>query len=144
MQYYNGDKMHFRVLEEANFWKNQESEHTVVIRQVALGLEEAYVRQLQNWQQAFAQTQAVAVRYMEAIIRSGGQISPELQQEIMQFINFCVCQSQEFVQFLNLMSAQSPAIRDNPVATTVVDHIRRESEYFIGIGMVAMQREQRR
>lgn len=142
MQYYYGDKMLFRVLDEADFWKLQESEHTVVISQVVPGLEEVYVMQLQNWQLAFSQTHATAVKYIEAVIRSGKHISPQLQQEIEQFINCCINQSREFVNFLNSMSANSAAIRNNPVATTVIDHIRRESEYFIGIAIAAMQKDQ--
>lgn len=46
--------------------------------------------------------------------------------------------------FLNTITSNSTAIRDNPVAITVVDHIRRESEYFIGIAMVAIQMEQQK
>lgn len=144
MQYYYGDKMFLRVLDEAEFWKQQESEHTVVIRQVVPGLEEEYVQQLLDWEQALSQTHATAVKYIEAVIRSGSHVSPQLQQEIMQFINFCLCQSQEFVRFLNLIASTSRAIRGNPIATTVIDHIRRESEYFIGIAMVALQMEQRK
>ncbi len=140
MQYYYGDKTFLRVLDEAEFWKHQESEHTVVIRKIASGLEDKYVKQLQDWKLALSQAQATAVKYIEAVIRSGSYISPQLEQQIVQFINFCIRQSQDFIIFLNLISSKSTAIRDNPVATTVVDHIRRESEYFIGIATVAMQR----
>jgi hypothetical protein len=139
MQFYYGDKTFLRVLDEAEFWKHQETEHTVVIRTIAPNLEDEYVEQLQNWEQVFSQTQATAVRYVEAVIRSGSHISPQLQRQIMQFINFCIRQSQDFVMFLNLISSESTAIRDNPIATTVVNHIRRESEYFIGIATIAMQ-----
>lgn len=142
MQYYYGDKMFYRVLDEAEFWKLQEAEHTVVIREIAPELEEEYVKQLMNWEQVFSQTQATAVRYMEAVMRAGAFISPQLQQQIIQFINLCIRQSQDFISFLNLIYSNSSAIRDSPVATTVVDHIRRESEYFIGIVISAMQRGQ--
>lgn len=139
MQYYYGDKMFLRVLDEAEFWKQQESEHTVVIRNIVPGLEEEYAKQLQNWELAFSQTQANAEKYMEAAIRSGSSVSPQLSRQIMEFINFCIYQSQEFVQFLNLLSSRSVVVRDNPVALIVINHIRRESEYFIGIAMVALQ-----
>lgn len=142
MRYYYGDKTFFRVLDEAEFWKRQESEHTVVIRNIVPGLEEEYVRQLQNWELVLSQTQATAERYMEALLRSGSCISPQLSRQIMEFINFCLYQSQEFVQFLNLISSGSAAIRNNPVALVVVDHIRRESEYFIGIAIAVIQMEQ--
>lgn len=139
MQYYYGEKMYLRVLDEIEFWKHQESEHTVVIRKIAPGLEDEYVKQLENWEQVLTQTQATAVKYVEAVIRSGSCISPQLQQQIMQFIDFCIRQSQDFVILLNAISSKSSAVRDNPVATTVVNHIRRESEYFMGIAKAAMQ-----
>jgi len=34
MQFCYGDKNHIRILEEAEFWKRQEAEHTVVIRKL--------------------------------------------------------------------------------------------------------------
>lgn len=139
MRHLYGDKTFLRVLDEAEFWKRQESEHTVVIRNIVPGLEDEYVRQLQNWEQALSQTQAAAERYMEAVIRSGSSISPQLRQQIMGFINFSICQSQGFIQFLNLLSSGSTAIRNNPVASVVIDHIRRESEYFTGIAIVITQ-----
>lgn len=33
MQFYYGQQMPLRILDEAEFWKNQEEEHTVVIRE---------------------------------------------------------------------------------------------------------------
>lgn len=144
MQFFYGEKMFCRVLDETEFWKRQESEHTVVIRNIVPGLEEEYVRQLQNWELALSQTQATAERYLEAVNRSGSCISPQLRRQILEFINCSICQSQEFVQFLNLISFRSAAVRDNPVALTVIDHIRRESEYFIGIAMAGLQMEEKK
>ncbi len=140
MQFYYGDKMFYRVLDEVEFWKLQEAEHTVVIRKIVPNLEDEYVKQLENWELALSQTQAAAVRYLEAVNRADSYISPQLQQQIMQFINFCIRQSQEFITLLNLISSRSSAVQGNPVAATVIDHIRRESEYFIGIAIIAMQR----
>ena len=140
MQFFYGDKMFYRILDEAEFWKLQESEHTIVIRKIIPDLESEYVRQLQNWERALSQTRATAIRYLEAVNRAGSYISPQLQQQIVQFVNFCMRQSQEFIVFLNLILSQSSAVQENPVASTVIDHIRRESEYFIGITTVAMQR----
>ncbi|HHV95163.1 MAG TPA: DUF2935 domain-containing protein [Clostridiaceae bacterium] len=140
MQFFYGDKMFYRILDEAEFWKLQESEHTIVIRKIVPNLESEYVNQLQNWEQVLVRTHAVAIRYLEAVNRAGLYISPQLQQQIVQFVNFCMKQSREFINLLNLISSQSSAVQDNPVASTVIDHIRRESEYFIGITKVAMER----
>jgi hypothetical protein len=34
MQFYYGQQMPLRILDEAEFWKHQEEEHTVVIREL--------------------------------------------------------------------------------------------------------------
>jgi len=133
VQYYYGDKTTLRVLDEIEFWKHQEGEHTVVIRQLVSDLEENFVEQLINWEQAFAQAEGVAVRYIEAVIRSMGVIDPILLQNIKQFTLFAVNQSCSFVAFLNQLTAQSEAVRNNDTAIVVINHIRRESEYLIGI-----------
>jgi len=111
---------------------HQESEHTVVIREIVPNLEPVNVKRLQEWQLAFSQTQALAVRYIETVFRAGCKVDPALEQRILQFICFFLEQSQQFILFLNTLAAESNAVRKNPVALTVIAHIRRESEYFIG------------
>lgn len=138
MHFYYGDKNLLRVLDEAEFWKHQESEHTVVIREVVSNLEPVYINKLQEWQQAFAQTEGLVVRYIETVIRAGCVINPVLEQQILQLICFCIEQSQQFIQFLNTLATESKAVSRNPVALTVIAHIRRESEYFIGIAQTIL------
>ncbi|NLT95189.1 MAG: DUF2935 domain-containing protein [Clostridia bacterium] len=133
MLYQYGVQTPLRVLDEIELWKRQESEHTVVIRQIAPDLEEQFVEELQNWEQDFAQTEGIAVRYIEAINRSLGIINPLLMQNIRKFVILAVNQSCSFVTFLNRLTAQSEAVRSNDIAVIVINHIRRESEYFIGI-----------
>ncbi len=133
MQFYYGDRNLLRILDEVQFWKRQEAEHTVVIRQVVENLEPQYVKLLQEWEQAFIQTEGVATKYMEAVIRANYSVSPVLEQQIVRFINYALTQSQNFILLLNEIETQSGVVRNNPVARVVIDHIRRESEYFSGI-----------
>jgi hypothetical protein len=139
VQYYYGNKTPLSVLDEIEFWKHQEGEHTVVIRQIAGNLEENFVEELKEWEQAFAQTEAVAVRYIEAVIRSKREISHALLEKIRKFTVYAKNQSLSFVAFLNQLAAESEAIRNNPVAGAVINHIRRESEYLIGIITAALK-----
>lgn len=139
MQYYYGDKTPLRVLDEIEFWKQQESEHTVVIRQIVNNLEREFVQQLREWELAFAQAQGNAVRYIEAVIRSKGAISPALCERIKQFAVFARNQSLGFVAFLDRLVAESQAVRNNEIAVVVINHIRRESEYLIGIITAALR-----
>ncbi|MBP1931743.1 DUF2935 domain-containing protein [Ammoniphilus resinae] len=133
MQFYYDEKMPLRILDEGEFWKHQESEHTVVIRQLVKNLEPAFVTSLEKWELALKKTQGLFVRYIEAVARSGKHVSPSLLREIKSLVEFALHQSEQFVKLLNQLEAESNAIKTNPTAKTVVDHIRRESEYFMGI-----------
>ncbi|MTI79537.1 MAG: DUF2935 domain-containing protein [Firmicutes bacterium] len=133
MQFYYGNKMPLRILDETEFWKRQEAEHTVVILQIVSNLEKKYVELLEEWGQVFNQTEAIAVRYIEMIIRAKYSLNPELEKEITQFINYSYHQSQKFILLLNEIATESKAVQNNQVALVVINHIRRESQYYIGI-----------
>lgn len=133
MLYVYGALMPLRVLEEIRFWKMQEKEHTVVIRELVPTLEPQFVLLMQQWEGVFAQTEAVSGQLIEAVVRSHPPISPYLSAQIQQLLYISIRQSREFVnQLFNLMK-QSQPVRSNPVIQTVVMHIIRESEYFIGV-----------
>ncbi|MTI49279.1 DUF2935 domain-containing protein [Sporosalibacterium faouarense] len=133
MLYCYGEKSTLRMLDEIVFWKRQEEEHTVVIRNLTRDLEEEYIISLESWEQAFAQSEGLAARYVEAIIRAHYNIDSNLRGQIYQFINFSLNQSKKFIQFLNTLTKESTAIKNNQTAIVVINHIRRESDYFIGI-----------
>jgi hypothetical protein len=133
VQFYYDDKMPLRILDEGDFWKQQENEHTVVLRELAPNLETPFVEALMAWEQAFAQTQGMFVRYIEVVVRSGNQVSAETLHQIRELVTFAMQQSEQFIQLLNQIGETSAPYRNNPVAITVLNHIRRESEYFIGI-----------
>ena len=65
-------------------------------------------------------------------------LSPPLKQEIQMFIEASIAQSQQFIQQIDLMLSESEAVRSNQFAQTVIHHIRRESEYFIGIAQTIL------
>ena len=138
MRFNYGDKTLLRVLDEAEFWKRQEAEHTVVIRVLVNNLETGFVEQLRAWEQVFAQTDACVGKYIETIVRSGYCITPELKKEILELIRIAIGQSQNFIALLNSISAESQAVRGNPTALVVINHIRRESAYFIGVAQTIM------
>ena len=133
MQFYYEEKMPLRILDEGEFWKMQESEHTQVIRALIPNLNPAFVEALKQWELAFTQTQGTFVSYVETVIRyKNGPLPPQLQCEIMVLVRFALEQSEMFIALLNQIT-QDPAAASNPTAITVLNHIRRESEYFIGI-----------
>ncbi len=133
MQYYYGDKMPLRILDEGEFWKHQEAEHTDVIRALVPNLEPQFVQALKSWEQALSRTQATFVQYIETLVRSGPNLNPQFYSQVMQLVHFATNQSQQFISLLNQLGTESNALKENPTAIVVLNHIRRESEYFIGI-----------
>ncbi|PWU70353.1 MULTISPECIES: DUF2935 domain-containing protein [Gracilibacillus] len=138
MQYYYGNQMPLRVLDEAEFWKHQEEEHTVVIRELVKNLEQPYVDALKEWEKAFAQTHQQVVRYIETVNRSAGQVSDALYQDILKLTSFCLEQSQQFINFCRTLMEESKPISTNQTAKVVLNHIIVESEYFIGVAQTIL------
>jgi hypothetical protein len=138
MQFHYGDKMPLRILDEGEFWKLQEAEHTDVIRALVPNLEPQFVQALKSWEQAFSRTQATFVQYIETIIRSGQQLSPQFYTQVLDLVQFATRQSQQFILLLNQLGTESQALKHNPTAIVVLNHIRRESEYYIGVSQALL------
>ncbi len=133
MQFCYGEKNHIRILEEAEFWKRQEAEHTVVIREIVSDLEEKFVEKLEESQKVFSAMEATILQYIERLNRSCYMMTPELIQNIIHLIQVTLCQSQMFVDLLTTMMGESAAVKNSLAAVVVINHIIRESEYYIGI-----------
>ena len=133
MQFYYGEKNLLRALDETEFWKHQEAEHTVVIRQIEPNLEQMFVMQLQQYELSFNQAKGNTVKYIETLARSRGNISRSMLQELVRFLEKAIDQSKQFIILLDQILSESNTVKNNPVAPVVINHIRRESEYFIGI-----------
>lgn len=133
MRFCYGDQNHLRILEEAEFWKRQEGEHTVVIREIVANLEEEYVEQLEECQKALNAMENTIVQFIERLLRSHCPITPELVGQIVHLTQTTLQQSQMFVNLLNTIIRESMAARDNMIAMVVINHIIRESEYYMGI-----------
>lgn len=134
--------MPLRILDEAEFWKHQEEEHTVVIRELVAGLEPEFIHALEQWEAALNETRHQVLRYIESVNRSGNQVSDQLYQQVLQLTAFCLDQSIQFVQLCQQIKTQSVAIKSNLTAKVVLNHIIRESEYFIGIAQVLLDQNQ--
>lgn len=129
--------MPLRVLDEAEFWKMQEAEHTVVIREAFDHLEEPYVNALKQWEQVLMATHQKVTSYIESVIRSQ-YVYAQLYHQVIQLVGYCLEESMQFIAFIRQIKAESKAAKDNPIAQTILDHIIRESEYFIGIARVIL------
>ncbi|PWA11982.1 hypothetical protein DCC39_08600 [Pueribacillus theae] len=133
MQFYYGQQMPLRILDEAEFWKHQEEEHTVVIRELVKGLEKKYVDALNEWEKALSETHQRVVSFIETVTRSNYYLPAKLYQQVMQLTSFCMDQSLQFIELCRQIKNHSAVVSKNQTAKVVLDHIIRESEYFIGI-----------
>ena len=124
MQFYYGNQMPLRVLDEAEFWKHQEEEHTVVIRELVANLEEEYVKAMHEWEKALGETHKQVIRFIETVIRSKDHLSNSLYQQVLQLVSFCLQQSLEF-KLCEQIKNESAAVSANPTAKVVLDHIIR-------------------
>ncbi len=138
MQFYYGQQMPLRILDEAEFWKHQEAEHTVVIRALVTDLEAEYIEALEEWEAAFKETHQRVVRFIESVIRSAYYISAALQKQVLELVTFCLKQSLQFIELCRQIKTNSAAVSANPTAKVVLDHIIRESEYFVGIAQALL------
>lgn len=109
MEFCYGDKNSVRILEEAQFWKRQEAEHTVVIREIVNSLESMYVVKLQELQRVFSQTEATITQYMKRLRRTCYEITSEVLEDIICLIELTWEQSEMFVEYLDMMTKQSQA-----------------------------------
>lgn len=138
MQFYYGDQMPLRILDEAEFWKQQEEEHTVVIREALNDdLEAEYRNALKEWEQALSETHQKVVSYIQSVKRSQ-YIYEELQADVNELVKFCLDESLQFIELCKQIKVHSAAAKDDPFAQTLLDHIIVESEYFIGIARVIL------
>ena len=133
MQFCYGDKNNIRILEEARFWKRQESEHTTVIKEIVSSLEEEFLNNLNKYYKIFSSTESVIIQYFEKLNKLCYNMTPEIINQIKNMIDITLQQSRSFVNFLNHILVESNAVKNNLVAGTVINHIIRESEYYIGI-----------
>ena len=138
MQFYYGEQNILRALDEAEFWKHQEAEHAGLIPVVTPDLEPQYVQRLEEFGVELGLMNAEAVKYIESVTRSKGMVSRELKMQMQNVIKRCVEQSMSFSDFMKEMLQNSHAVRSNKPSMTVIHHMIRESQYFIGIDQLIL------
>lgn len=133
MLYIYGTKLPARILEEIRFWKQQEMEHTDVIQAIVPNLEQPFVKLLNEWHVVFAETERAADGLLRQILQYSGPIPGPVINQVEQLLRVSFDQSQHFIRQLHELKNTSAAVRQVPLADTVLLHIIRESEYFLGV-----------
>jgi hypothetical protein len=141
MQFYYGQQMPLRILDEAEFWKHQEEEYTVVIRELMPDLEQENIDALKEWEKVLGETRQQVLRYIETVTRSGNYIPAQLHQHVLKLTSYYLQQSLDFIKLCEQIKTESETVKNNPTATVVMDHIIRESEYFVGISQALLYQQ---
>lgn len=126
-------KMPLRIMEEIRYWKMEEKEHAQLIRQLVPHLEKEYKTLLQEWEQAFKQTEESANRWIQILINQESQRTREYADQLETFVRVSVQQSQQFVQHMQRMQGESANMLQNESGRIGTLHAIRESEFFIGV-----------
>ncbi|QCT01359.1 Manganese/iron superoxide dismutase-like protein [Paenibacillus algicola] len=132
MLYIYGPQLPARILEEIIFWKQQEAEHTEVIKAIIPGLEQVYIKLLDDWAIVFTETEKAAEQLLPSA-SSHGALPPGIIAPIEQLVSMSMHQSKVFIQQLRLMMERSAAVQQLPLAPVVLEHIIRESQYFLDV-----------
>ncbi|KAB2953038.1 DUF2935 domain-containing protein [Heliorestis acidaminivorans] len=133
MWHHYGKGIYFRVLEEIIFWKRQEEEHTSVIQALAENrLESAFVQALNRYAREAKRLRKVAEQVLAQLESRGGQSDLHLISQTRWLIAQSSEQSKDFIAFLEDMKQQSRLGRQH-LFVVVVDHIIRESQYFLTV-----------
>ena len=138
MQFYYGGQNVLRALDEAEFWKHQEAEHAGLIPLVTSNLEPQYNQKLIQFGIDLNHMHAEAVKYTTSVTRSKGILTRERKIKMMNFIKSCIDQSGNFVELMEDMLQNSHAVQSSQPSQTVIRHMIRESQYFIGIDQLIL------
>ncbi|MCL2752552.1 MAG: DUF2935 domain-containing protein [Defluviitaleaceae bacterium] len=138
MQFYYGAQNILRALDEAEFWKHQEADHAGLIPVVTPNLEPQYVQALERFGIELSQMNAEAAKYIESVNRSKGAVSRGLKVQMYDLIRRCTKQSENFIELMGEMLQNSRAVSASQASKSVIQHMIRESQYFVGIAQLML------
>ena len=136
MRFYYGERNILRALDESEFWKHQEAEHAGLIPVVTPNLEPQYAQRLEQFGIDISHMNAEAVKYISSVTRSKGIVSRDMKMQMLDFIKRCMEQSMNFTACMTEMLENSHAVRTSQPSQTVLHHMIRESQYYIGIAQL--------
>lgn len=128
--YHYGDRMELRLLDEIWFWAMQGREHSVVLKEL-LDTEEPFIDELSRFEERFGKLEGKAIQYVEGLSRYGYR-SHQIQAKTVRLAQKAYDVHQAYILFLDHFLKESKAAK-GPVARTLVNHIKNETEYFMGI-----------
>ncbi len=125
-----GDRMELRLLDEILFWSVQGREHATVLKEL-LDTEKSFKEMLSRFEERMGKVEGKAIKQIESLARSN-YCSPYLKPQTIRLAQKAYEVNKKFILFLRVFLQESKAAK-SPVARTLVNHIKNETEYFLGI-----------
>lgn len=131
MLFVYGSYMPLRLLEEIRSWKKREQAHTVVLRAIVPGWDPVFTRTLEEWKQVFADTEKCADWWLQARLEQPGRLPDNSDAQIGALLHASRAQSEAFIRQLQFYRTHSADDRTDPVSPVLIDHLMRESQYYL-------------
>lgn len=127
--------MPLRIMEEVRFWKMREKENIAMLSELCTGIEPHFAQLLQAWADVLHKTGDAADRWIKSSLNESLAMHnlAQNQSDYNKMMRHAVKQSEDLTQHLHKLAAQSHTISNSPPIIVVVQHIIRESEYFLGV-----------
>ncbi|GGM42382.1 hypothetical protein GCM10011351_30520 [Paraliobacillus quinghaiensis] len=117
---------------EGLFWTEQSIDHSKLLIEVTEGLEAEYKAGLKEWMEYFKQMNASFTNLGE-LISTSNPANHQVLENIHYTVQHIYTQMNHYIGFINVLGENSSAINNNKIATSLIEHIRRESEYYNGL-----------
>lgn len=129
-----------RILEQIDSWKSSEKSYISALQEIVPGLEPAYARLLEDWEQVFDATRKIAAEALDEIWERSGLQSeedpedpgedPETARTLQYLLRESARQSREFRRQMSLLQSASTVLRDSPAAAELLQRAEEDSTYY--------------
>lgn len=139
MQPYYGGQMPLKILDETELWKRQEAEHSIILGELTVGLEQEYVDGLKRWGETLDATHRHVRRFIESVTRVNQQFPPQLYDQVLELVSFCLQESITFKDFCHQILNKSVVTRNNHTVKLFIQHVVNVSDDFIYTAQSTLQ-----
>jgi hypothetical protein len=101
-------------------------------------LEQEYIHRLKQLGNNINVLRGEIVKSIESANRSF-VLNREIRAKMTDIVKQCIKQSNDFIELMNEMVANSKVVQANNSSKTVILHMIRESQYFVGIEQLVLQ-----
>lgn len=141
MKVYNREQMPFKVLYEAAYWKLQELNYTVLMSKLAKNLAQEQTNHFKQWEYTFDTTHRQIHRFIESAPESNEQFRPQLYEQVLDLVTFCLQESVRFIHFCYQLKKTNESTINDLMIQEVIDHVINQSDDFVGFAQATLHQK---